>query len=278
MKNRLLIIIGLFFFISSVSLYLPDVYGSCIETILPEPCFDSFTMSPEPLTEKSIMEDFARYIEVNYENWQMSNRDWNNNDVGLELPAIICTEFVSDGVKQYRMTNWVDEHQRSDWENHYNPSLCDKWLAPIDDGIKVKWDKKLYESDGIGVVTVIDKSMNLNNQAIDSFGIHVWSDIDHEGIDLTVTETDENTGIFEGMAFFTTKHESSGHRLLVEDAVNADHKGNRSFSRIINEAIPEDIDNKIELVPVQTKTIGDDAPFFGIFVYLDNLISWIFGK
>lgn len=26
------------------------------------------------------------------------------------------------------------------------------------------------------------------------------------------------------------------------------------------------------------KTIGSDAPFFGIFVYLDNFISWIFGK
>ncbi len=26
------------------------------------------------------------------------------------------------------------------------------------------------------------------------------------------------------------------------------------------------------------KTVGDDAPFFGIFVYLDNLLSWIFGK
>ena len=29
---------------------------------------------------------------------------------------------------------------------------------------------------------------------------------------------------------------------------------------------------------VKTKTVGDDAPFFGIFVYFDNLISWIFGK
>ena len=26
------------------------------------------------------------------------------------------------------------------------------------------------------------------------------------------------------------------------------------------------------------KTVGDDAPFFGIFVYLDNLFSWIWGK
>ena len=28
----------------------------------------------------------------------------------------------------------------------------------------------------------------------------------------------------------------------------------------------------------KTKTVGDDAPFFGIFVYLENLISWILGK
>ncbi len=26
------------------------------------------------------------------------------------------------------------------------------------------------------------------------------------------------------------------------------------------------------------KTVGDDAPFFGLFGYLDNLISWIWGK
>ncbi len=28
----------------------------------------------------------------------------------------------------------------------------------------------------------------------------------------------------------------------------------------------------------QMNTAGDDAPFFGIFVYLDSLVSWIFGK
>jgi hypothetical protein len=29
---------------------------------------------------------------------------------------------------------------------------------------------------------------------------------------------------------------------------------------------------------IQMKTIGSDAPFFGIFVYIDNLFSWIMGK
>ncbi|AFS81119.1 hypothetical protein NKOR_06190 [Candidatus Nitrosopumilus koreensis AR1] len=29
---------------------------------------------------------------------------------------------------------------------------------------------------------------------------------------------------------------------------------------------------------IKTDKVGSDAPFFGIFAYLDNLISWIFGK
>lgn len=36
------------------------------------------------------------------------------------------------------------------------------------------------------------------------------------------------------------------------------------------------IDRVCQVVPVNT--VGDDASFFGFFVYLDNLISWIFGK
>ena len=29
---------------------------------------------------------------------------------------------------------------------------------------------------------------------------------------------------------------------------------------------------------IKTDRVGSDAPFFGIFVYLDNLVSWIFGR
>ena len=79
----------------------------------------------------------------------------------------------------------------------------------------MKWDKELYEPDGIGVVTVIDKSMNLNNSSIDSFDIHVWSDTDHKGIHLRITETDEDTGIFNGTAFFTTTDESLHYAIRI---------------------------------------------------------------
>ena len=64
----------------------------------PGPCFDSFSGSHVPLTERSIMESFARNIEVNYGDWEMSDRNWAHVDSELELPAIICTEFVADGI------------------------------------------------------------------------------------------------------------------------------------------------------------------------------------
>ena len=114
---------------------LPYAYASCVATILPKPCFDSFSISGIPLTEKSIMENYARNIELNYGDWQMSDRFWNNENNELELPAIICTEFVADGITQYRMAKWVDSQTISSFENHRNDSLCDKWLAPNTDNL-----------------------------------------------------------------------------------------------------------------------------------------------
>jgi len=221
------------------NLEIRHAYAACAATILPQPCFDAFMGSDSPLTQKSIMENYARNIESRYLNWQMSDRNWDNIDAPLRLPAIICTEFVADGMKQYRMAKWVDSHTISSFENHRNDFLCNKWLAPVDDGVKMKWDKPNYLPNNEGVVTVTDSEMNLDDKKIDSFDIHVWSDTDHKGIELTVTEIDVDNGIFEGTVFFTPEDESIGARLLVEDAVYADHKSNVGSAKIINES--EDI-------------------------------------
>jgi hypothetical protein len=235
MKTRLLIIfaIGMIWFT-----VIPYSYASCAAPLLGPsgPCFDSFTVSDgSQLTERSIMENYARNIELNYGDWQMSYRNWDDEDTALQLPAIICTEFVADGMKQYRMAKWVDSKRISSFEDYRDDSLCDKWLPPIDDGIKLKWDKKLYSSDDIAKIQVIDKDMNLDPKIEDSFDIHVFSDTDHTGIQLTVTETSPDAGYFYGDVFLTTAGESSGTRLLVEDAIWADYKMNRIFSKIINE-------------------------------------------
>ncbi len=93
---------------------------------------------------------------------------------------------------------------------------------------QVRWLEDSYPTSGTGVVRVTDPDMNLNPDRIDNFDIDVWSDSDPGGIDLTVTETDDSTGIFEGTVFFTTTDESSGHRLRVieGDTLTAEYEDN----------------------------------------------------
>lgn len=93
---------------------------------------------------------------------------------------------------------------------------------------EVQWLEASYPASGTGVVRVIDPDMNLAPEAVDNFNADVWSDSDAGGIDLTVTETNEATGIFEGTVFFTTTDESSGHRLRVAegDTVTAEYEDN----------------------------------------------------
>ena len=93
---------------------------------------------------------------------------------------------------------------------------------------EVQWLEASYPASGTGVVRVIDPDMNLNPEAVDNFEVDVWSDRDAGGIDLTVTETNQATGIFEGTVFFTTADDSSGHRLRVAegDTVTAEYEDN----------------------------------------------------
>ncbi len=93
---------------------------------------------------------------------------------------------------------------------------------------EVAWLEASYPASGTGVVRIIDPDMNLNPEAINNFAADVWSDSDAGGIDLTVTETNEASGIFEGTVYFTTTDESSGHRLRVAegDTVTAEYQDN----------------------------------------------------
>ena len=89
----------------------------------------------------------------------------------------------------------------------------------------VQWLEASYPASGTGVLRVIDPDMNLNPEAVDNFDVNIASDTDASGITLTITETNEATGIFEGTVFFTTTGGSSGHRLRVSegDTVTADY-------------------------------------------------------
>ena len=118
---------------------------------------------------------------------------------------------------------------------------------------EVQWLEASYPASGTGVVRVIDPDMNLNPEAVDNFDVDVWSDSDAGGIDLTVTETNEATGIFEGTVFFTVADESSGHRLRVAegDTVTAEYEDN---------TLPDPYTTADELDITATTLIGTVVP------------------
>lgn len=118
---------------------------------------------------------------------------------------------------------------------------------------EVQWLEASYPASGTGVVRVIDPDMNLDPEAVDNFSADVWSDSDAGGIDLTVTETNEATGIFEGTVFFTTTDESSGHRLRVAegDTVTAEYEDN---------TLPDPYTRADELDVTATSLIGTVVP------------------
>lgn len=118
---------------------------------------------------------------------------------------------------------------------------------------EVQWLEASYPASGTGVVRVIDPDMNLDPEAVDNFDVDVWSDSDAGGIDLTVTETNEATGIFEGTVFFTTLDESSGARLRVSegDTVTAEYEDN---------TLPDPYTTADELDITATSLIGTVVP------------------
>ncbi|CUR50924.1 Putative S-layer protein [Nitrosotalea devaniterrae] len=82
---------------------------------------------------------------------------------------------------------------------------------------EIKWLEASYPANGQGVLQIVDPDMNLNPKAVDKFDTNVWSDSDSGGIKLTMTETGEATGIFQGTIYFTTNFQSSGNRLHVAE-------------------------------------------------------------
>ena len=90
---------------------------------------------------------------------------------------------------------------------------------------EVQWLEASYAATGSGIVRVIDPDMNLNPNAVDNLDMVAYSETFLGGITLTVTETQEASGIFEGTVEFDPDEASQGHRLQVTegDIVTAEY-------------------------------------------------------
>ena len=117
---------------------------------------------------------------------------------------------------------------------------------------EVQWLEASYAATGSGVVRIIDPDMNINPDAVDSLDAVVYSETFIGGIELTLTETQEASGIFEGTVEFDPESASDGHRLQVTE-------GDIITAAYDDETLPKP-DNGDTLEITATTLIGSIVP------------------
>ena len=118
---------------------------------------------------------------------------------------------------------------------------------------EAEWLAASYPASGTGVIRVIDPDMNTNPEAVDNFQITVISDSVASGISLTVTETSQAAGIFEGTVFFTTTDAPTGSRLRVAE-------GDTITAEYDDTTLPDPYSRGDELTVSATALIGTIVP------------------
>jgi len=115
------------------------------------------------------------------------------------------------------------------------------------------WDSSAVSAGGSAVLTVVDPDENLNNTITDAFTVAVYSDSDNGGFNLTMNETDEDTGVFEGTVFFTSDTATSGTNLRVSE-------GDTVTAEYVDETLPEPYTTSDDLTIAATTTVGTAFP------------------
>ena len=118
---------------------------------------------------------------------------------------------------------------------------------------EVQWLEADYAATGSGVVRVTDPDMNTNPDAVDDIGIVVYSDTFLGGIELTATETQKSSGVFEGVVEFDLYAASQGHRLQVSE-------GDIVTATYDDETLPKPDGRGDSLAVTATALIGSAVP------------------
>ena len=116
---------------------------------------------------------------------------------------------------------------------------------------EIEWDNEHYSSPSSAKIRVIDPDMNLDPEKIDTVKIRVWSNTDLEGIDIELSETNEATGIFEGIVLLDKKI-SGNNRLQIST-------GDNIFAKYIDWSLPVNI-KKSNLDIIATAKINFEQP------------------
>ena len=118
---------------------------------------------------------------------------------------------------------------------------------------EASFDTSSASAGGSAVLTVTDADENTNSAIIDTLTAAVFSDSDNGGFKLTLNETDEDTGVFEGTVFFTATDSTSGTSLRVSE-------GDTVTSEYSDTTLPEPYTDSDSLTVASTLTIGTAFP------------------
>ncbi|MDP6587189.1 MAG: hypothetical protein QF535_21230, partial [Anaerolineales bacterium] len=118
---------------------------------------------------------------------------------------------------------------------------------------EASFDTSSASAGGSATFTVVDPDENTNDDVIDSFTTNIFSDSDNGGFKLSMYETGEDTGVFEGTVFFTSDTATSGVNLRVSegDTVTAEYD---------DMTLPEPYTDSDDLTIAGTLTIGTAFP------------------
>lgn len=116
----------------------------------------------------------------------------------------------------------------------------------------VNWMSGSYPVVSVGKIRLVDPDIGLNPDAIDKVEIKIWSDTDPNGILISMLETSEDSGIFNGDVYFT-KDESNSPKLKVSE-------GDTVTAEYADKTLPEPYTKKNELIISATTAIGTLLP------------------
>lgn len=168
-------------------------------------------------------------------------------DTGIFTGEVVLTGFKRQDASEYEKEFVLEKTEGSGPTNGQIASSNDDSItvsfltkygliqtrAPIKWNVgTIEWLKAVYLSNGEGIVRVTDPDMNLNPNKLDEIKINVISETDTEGIELTLTETNEASGIFEGTVHFTPAERSSSQQLKVTE-------GDRLTATFVDDTLPE---------------------------------------
>jgi len=118
---------------------------------------------------------------------------------------------------------------------------------------EASFDSSAVSAGGSGVVTVVDQDENTDDDIIDTFTVDVFSDSDAGGFQLTMNETNEDTGVFEGTVYFSSEIATSGSTLRVSE-------GDTVTAEYVDETLPEPYTSDDDLTIAATTTVGTAFP------------------